>query len=173
MNENYTSRFKTSLGSFKLAATTQGLYSLEMVKKKSGTNRKTAKAPFKINRILKQGVHQISQYLDGARFNFRNLPVDWTGYQGFEKKVLQELRRIPAGKTESYQFLAQKAGRPRASRYVGRILSLNRLPIILPCHRILRKNGALGGFSQGLWMKQCLLKLETPRVDKKLSSKRA
>lgn len=159
----YSCKFKTTLGSLSLAATSQGLYSLEFRRAKSSND----KIPARVNALLKRAARQIRRYLSGKQLDFPGLPIDWTGYRPFEKKVLRGLRRIPAGKTATYQFLAKRAGRPKATRYVGRILHVNRLPIVIPCHRILPKKGGLGGFSQGTGVKRHLLKLEHSRADKK------
>jgi AraC family transcriptional regulator of adaptative response/methylated-DNA-[protein]-cysteine methyltransferase len=67
---------------------------------------------------------------------------------------------IPYGTTESYEGLARRIGVPRASRAVGHSNGLNRLAIVIPCHRVVNKNGDLGGYGGGLWRKQALLELE-------------
>lgn len=157
---------KTRFGLFQLAATSRGLYSLAF----AGTRRFHSASGSKplsprIRSLFKKAASQIRAYLAGKGVSFRNLPVDWNGYGAFEKKVFRELQKIRRGKTESYQFLARKAGRTHAPRWVGRILQFNRLPLIIPCHRIVLKNGGLGGFSQGLRWKKRLLKLETHGVD--------
>lgn len=163
----YTHRFKTSFGYFNLKATARGLYSLDFGKglKKIVSNQ--------ANPAFKQWENKISSYLEGKRVDFGKVPIDWFGYTPFKRKVLEKLRRIPRGKTASYQWLARQAGKPRASRAVGQVLRLNRLPIILPCHRILPKNGGLGGFSKGVTWKKRLLKLERARVDITGEAKRA
>ena len=91
----------------------------------------------------------------------------------FEKQVLKALKKIPWGEIGCYQDLAKQAGRPEATRYVGRILHRNRLPIIIPCHRILPKGGGYGGFAKGVQMKKRLLKLESCSVDTREGKKRA
>lgn len=116
--------------------------------------------------LLKKSIRAICLYLSGRRSSFEHLPIDWRGYSPFERKVLQRLREIPQGKLVSYQSLARLAGKPKAQRLVGRILHQNRLPFIIPCHRVVRKDGSLGGFSYGLRWKKRLLKLERASVDK-------
>lgn len=168
-----TYEFRTPFGLFCLRATSRGLYSLEVVQnctrggggaKPSGVNQKI---PSRTGFLLRKTSFQICSYLAGKKVDFRRFPVDWTGLGRFEKRVLQELRKIPWGKTQSYQFLAVKTGKPKAARYVGQILHLNRLPLIVPCHRIVLKRGGLGGFSRGVRWKKRLLKLETRGADTK------
>lgn len=80
----------------------------------------------------------------------------------FERKVLRWTMRIPCGQTRTYSWLARKVGKPRAARAVGNALRKNPLPIFIPCHRVVRSDGALGGYggSQGTAMKERLLQLE-------------
>jgi methylated-DNA-[protein]-cysteine S-methyltransferase len=67
----------------------------------------------------------------------------------FEKKVLQVTMQIPLGETRSYQWVARKVGSPRASRAVGQALRKNPYPVLVPCHRVIRSDGALGGYAGG------------------------
>lgn len=78
----------------------------------------------------------------------------------FDKKVWLALREIPYGETRTYKWLAEKVGRPGASRAVGQSLSRNPLPIVLPCHRIIESDGSLGGYSAGVDIKRRLLDIE-------------
>ncbi|MEW6041713.1 MAG: methylated-DNA--[protein]-cysteine S-methyltransferase, partial [Elusimicrobiota bacterium] len=78
----------------------------------------------------------------------------------FELKVWHELIKIPFGSTASYCKIAERIGKPKAARAVGNACRKNPIPIIVPCHRIVAKNGSLGGFSGGLWRKEWLLKHE-------------
>ncbi|MCR4402609.1 MAG: methylated-DNA--[protein]-cysteine S-methyltransferase [Firmicutes bacterium] len=99
--------------------------------------------------------HQLDEYFGGVReiFDFRINLVS----SGFVRRVLEETRRIPYGATASYGEVAAAIGRPRAARAVGRALALNPLPIVIPCHRVVGKNGALVGFGGGLDLKEWLL----------------
>jgi len=162
----YPCSFKTRFGIFQLWATSQGLYSLEFGR--LGRRKESRLVPHRIRKLLKRGARETRSYLSGKKPAFDSLPVDWTGYGSFERRVLKALRKIQWGRTSTYKHLAVRAGKPRTLRYVGRILHLNRLPLILPCHRIVPKAGGLGGFSKGLGWKRRLLKLEGARVDIKL-----
>jgi AraC family transcriptional regulator of adaptative response/methylated-DNA-[protein]-cysteine methyltransferase len=74
--------------------------------------------------------------------------------------VWNELLKISFGKTVSYEEIAKKVGVPKAQRAVGHANGLNRIAIVIPCHRVVNKNGNLGGYGGGLWRKQRLLQLE-------------
>ena len=156
--------FKAGSVSFRLGATPRGLYSLEFGKR-ARLPRTKKPVPSKVRLLIKRTASLLKAYLDAKSVSFENLPVDWSGYEDSQREVLEELRKIPRGRTESYQFLAQQTGRPKAARYIGNVLGSNRLPIVLPCHRIIRKGGGMGGFSKGLRWKKWLLKLEGAGVD--------
>jgi methylated-DNA-[protein]-cysteine S-methyltransferase len=102
---------------------------------------------------------ELDLYFDGKLTDFE-LPLDWQLTKGFYRKVLRATARIPYGKTRSYSQVAKRAGSPRAVRATGTALGSNPLPIIVPCHRVLRSGGALGGYGGGLDVKQSLLELE-------------
>lgn len=78
----------------------------------------------------------------------------------FQRRVWEELERIPSGETISYQELAIRIGQPTAVRAVARANGANQLAIVIPCHRVIRTNGDLGGYAGGLARKETLLKLE-------------
>jgi methylated-DNA-[protein]-cysteine S-methyltransferase len=103
---------------------------------------------------------QLDEYFDGRRHDF-DVPLDWTLSHGFRRIVLHTLvERVPYGHTLSYKELATRAGNPKASRAVGSAMATNPIPLIVPCHRILRTGGALGGYGGGLDAKVWLLRLE-------------
>jgi methylated-DNA-[protein]-cysteine S-methyltransferase len=102
---------------------------------------------------------ELDRYFEGRLHEF-DLPLDWQLTHGFYRKVLRATARIPYGQTRSYTDMAKRAGSPRAVRATGSALGSNPLPIIVPCHRVLRSGGALGGYGGGIEMKQSLLELE-------------
>jgi methylated-DNA-[protein]-cysteine S-methyltransferase len=102
---------------------------------------------------------ELDRYFEGKLQEFE-LPLDWQLTRGFYRKVLRATARIPYGQTRSYSEMAKHAGSPRAVRATGTALGSNPLPIIVPCHRVLRSGGALGGYGGGLDTKQALLELE-------------
>lgn len=105
---------------------------------------------------------RLQAYADGETDDFRDVDVDLEHLTPFQQRVVRRLRDVRYGETVSYGELAQRIGAPRSARAVGRVMATNRMPIILPCHRVLASGGALGGFSapQGIAMKRRLLQLE-------------
>jgi len=113
--------------------------------------------------FFKDVQEQIAAYFEGARIDFSpDVPVLLDGFSTFGKSVLTTCRKIKLGWTISYGELAKKIGRPAASRAVGGTLAKNPLPLIIPCHRVLRTDGKLGGFSApgGIVLKERMLELE-------------
>lgn len=104
-------------------------------------------------------VKQLSLYFSGDLKNF-NCKLDFSRGTPFQQKVWRQLTAIPYGDTQSYQTLAKAIGQPGASRAVGNANGKNPLPLIIPCHRVIRENGALGGYTGGLHIKRFLLDLE-------------
>ena len=101
---------------------------------------------------------ELDQYFSGKRQRF-DVPLEAPGTP-FEEKVWNRLQTIPYGQTWSYMDLAKAIGDPLAVRAVGRANGKNRLAIVIPCHRVVNKDGKLGGYGGGLWRKQYLLNLE-------------
>jgi methylated-DNA-[protein]-cysteine S-methyltransferase len=102
---------------------------------------------------------QLDRYFDGKLRDF-DLPLDWRLTDGFRKRAQQAIARIPYGRTRTYTEIARSAGNERAVRAAGTACGSNPLPIVVPCHRVLRSGGALGGYGGGLPMKEALLRLE-------------
>jgi methylated-DNA-[protein]-cysteine S-methyltransferase len=102
---------------------------------------------------------QLDEYFAGERRRFE-LPLDWTLTRGFGRRVLRATARVPYGRATTYAQVAQRAGSPRAVRAAGNALGANPIPIIVPCHRVLRTGGGLGGYGGGLERKRFLLSLE-------------
>jgi methylated-DNA-[protein]-cysteine S-methyltransferase len=103
---------------------------------------------------------QLDLYFEGDLQSF-DLPLDWRlSSEGFRRRVLRRTARIPFGQTLSYSEVAAEAGNPRAQRAAGSALGSNPIPIVVPCHRVLRTGGALGGYGGGVELKEALLKLE-------------
>jgi methylated-DNA-[protein]-cysteine S-methyltransferase len=103
--------------------------------------------------------HELDEYFDGKRQDF-DLAVDLTPLPDFQRRVLEELTRVPYGHVDTYGALAQRVGNPRAARAVGGALNRNPIPIVVPCHRIVGSTGSLVGYAGGLEIKQALLGLE-------------
>lgn len=104
-------------------------------------------------------MEEIERYFRGEKVSF-SIPVDWTGYTPFQRRVLEITRAIPYGEVSSYGRIAALAGSPKSARAVGGVMRANRTPLIVPCHRVIASSGSLGGFTGGLAMKKYLLSLE-------------
>lgn len=105
---------------------------------------------------------QLVRYFTGEPVRFR-VRLDLRVGTPFQRKVWRVLRTIPHGQTRSYGWVAQRIGAPRAVRAVGAACGANPVPVIVPCHRVIASDGALGGFSGGLARKRALLRLEAKR----------
>jgi len=102
---------------------------------------------------------ELDEYFTGRRRVF-DLALDLRALPSFTVSVLRELARVPYGETTTYGTLAARVGRPRAARAVGTVMNRNRIPIVLPCHRVVGASGDLVGYAGGLDMKITLLELE-------------
>lgn len=116
-------------------------------------------APARLDQVRRQ----LDEYLAGRRQRFE-LPIDWRLSSGFALRVRRATARIPYGRLVTYGQLAEQAGNPRAVRATGSALGRNPIPIVVPCHRVVRTGGHLGGYGGGLEMKAALLRLEGAMV---------
>jgi methylated-DNA-[protein]-cysteine S-methyltransferase len=105
---------------------------------------------------------ELDEYFEGDRRAF-DVSLDLRGLPRFTLSVLKELARVPYGQTTTYGALAAKVGHPRAARAVGTVMNRNRIPIVLPCHRVVGSSGNLTGYAGGLDVKRALLALEGAR----------
>jgi methylated-DNA-[protein]-cysteine S-methyltransferase len=105
----------------------------------------------------------VEAYLAGHNESL-DVPVDWSIAHGFTLSSLQRLAEVPYGTTVTYRELAARAGNERAPRAAGAACATNPVAIVVPCHRVLRSDGGLGGFGGGLEMKEALLRLEGVRL---------
>jgi methylated-DNA-[protein]-cysteine S-methyltransferase len=154
----------TPVGRLLLASTPRGLvritFPIETREKvleelSASVSPRVLESPAKLDRARRE----LDRYFEGRLQEF-DLPLDWQLTHGFYRKVLRATARIPYGQTRSYTEVAKRAGSPRAVRAAGSALGSNPLPIIVPCHRVLRSGGALGGYGGGLETKRALLELE-------------
>ncbi len=102
---------------------------------------------------------ELAEYFDGRRRTFE-VGLDLSLVRGFVARVLEATARIPYGEASSYTEVAGAAGSPRAVRAAGNALGSNPIPVVVPCHRVLRSDGSLGGYTGGLDRKKRLLELE-------------
>ena len=108
--------------------------------------------------LLQEACRQLDEYFQGKRKNF-DLPIDYVGTP-FQEKVWRELQNIPYGETRSYEDIAVKIGSPKAVRAVGQANNRNPILLMIPCHRVIHKNGDISGFACGIETKKYLLDLE-------------
>jgi O-6-methylguanine DNA methyltransferase len=113
--------------------------------------------------LVDQAHRQLAEYFDGHRVIFQ-LPVDLRHCSDFETAVLQATREIPYGEVRPYKWIAERIGRPKAMRAIGNALHKNPVPIVIPCHRVVKSDGSMGGYAFGERWKQRLLQLERDTV---------
>jgi len=102
---------------------------------------------------------ELDEYFEGRREEFETA-IDWSYLAGFTREVLRATARIGFGEVSTYAGVAEAAGSPRAVRAAGNALGANPMPVVVPCHRVLRTGGSLGGYTGGLERKEFLLRLE-------------
>jgi AraC family transcriptional regulator of adaptative response/methylated-DNA-[protein]-cysteine methyltransferase len=131
-----------------------------MIESQIATLRRRLQAAFVPGQseVLQRLRTELGEYFAGVRRSF-SIPVQAPGTP-FEERVWAELVRIPYGETRCYEDLAGAVGVPRGSRAVGRANGMNRVAIVIPCHRVVNKNGQPGGYGGGVWRKRALLDLE-------------
>ncbi|MEO0233556.1 MAG: methylated-DNA--[protein]-cysteine S-methyltransferase [candidate division WOR-3 bacterium] len=123
-------------------------------------NKKNVKINTCKSEVLKKILEQLDQYFKKKRKKF-SIKVFFSGTE-FQRKVLKKTSEIPYGKTATYSDIAKLIGNPKAARAVGSALRQNKVPIIIPCHRVIGKDGGLKGFAGKIKVKEFLLKLENP-----------
>ena len=152
------------LGPLLLAATDQGLVRVAfavqdhnaVLQQLSDTvSPRILRAPARLD----DAGRQLEEYFAGRRRQFE-LPLDWRLAKGFRRDVLVHLPDIGYGRTESYAQVAAASGSPRAVRAVGTACATNPLPLVLPCHRVVRSDGSLGQYAGGAEAKRLLIELE-------------
>jgi len=126
----------------------------------------TPPAGGRVGKLLDQARREIAEYLAGERTYF-TVPADLSKVPAFDRAALDVAAQIPFGEVRSYKWIAEKLGMPDAARAVGGAMAGNPVPLIVPCHRVVKTDGGLGGYSFGLVRKEALLNLErsaTPYV---------
>ncbi len=121
---------------------------------------RVVEAPARLDEVRRE----LDLYFAGSLRDF-DLALDWQLTSGFRRRVLRSTARIPYGETRNYTEMARSAGNERAQRAAGSALGANPIPIVVPCHRVLRAGGALGGYGGGPAMKEALLRLEGALAD--------
>lgn len=154
------------LGPLVVAATGKGLVTLhygngaDVVDELAATlSPRLLHAPARLDPIRRE----LDEYFDGKRRRF-DFKIDRRLMGPFQRKVLRATKAIPFGSVATYHDVATKAGAPRGSRAAGNALGANPIPIVVPCHRVVRTGGGLGGYTGGLHRKEFLLELEGVEV---------
>ncbi|WP_024769618.1 methylated-DNA--[protein]-cysteine S-methyltransferase [Aquimarina macrocephali] len=151
MDEVY---IETPLGIATISGDEDGIASVSVTKESTNTPSKD------IPLYLQKAVSQLEEYFEGQRTDF-DLILNPTGTD-FQKKVWDELLKIPFGKTVSYLDIAKRLGDPKSIRAAASANGKNPLWIIVPCHRVIGSDGSLTGYAGGLWRKKWLLDHENP-----------
>lgn len=157
--------FRTPLGWFGLVGQSDCLTGVYVGHTSASSVRAAAEQPSSVAQRgdwfpeLRQ---RLEAYAEGEIVDFSEIPLRLPTLTGFRAKVVVATRRIAFGATATYGELARRAGHPRAARAVGTVMSSNRFPILIPCHRVLAAGGRIGGYTcpTGITMKQKLLELE-------------
>jgi methylated-DNA-[protein]-cysteine S-methyltransferase len=158
----------TPVGKMLAAATENGLLRLGFEEERVDITledlaRKVSPRILQDERRLEKIRRQLGEYFEGRRKAF-DMPIDRQLIHGFHRQVLDVTERIPYGQVSTYSEVAGRAGNPRASRAAGNALGSNPIPIVIPCHRVVRTGHGLGGYGGGLHVKQLLLDLEGARL---------
>ncbi|OGR33718.1 MAG: hypothetical protein A2091_09980 [Desulfuromonadales bacterium GWD2_61_12] len=162
---------QTPVGVVGLAASATGLVAVKMggaAVVRGELGRRAPQAREELTPLLAAAAAQVTAYFAGAGRHF-DLPCDLPGLSPFSHRVLAALAQVPYAVTVSYGELALAAGHPGAARAVGAVMAHNPLPLILPCHRVVGKNGALSGYSggEGVATKAWLLDFEARQAQNK------
>jgi O-6-methylguanine DNA methyltransferase len=143
--------FRTGWGWFGLAGMENGLLTTILPLPDKKTVKKLLLKAFpdalEDRNFQKKTQKKIIAYFKGLKTDFSDLPLNLDDFSYFNRRVLDNCRNVRFGQTISYAELAERCGRPKAARAVGNALANNPLPLIVPCHRIIRSNGSAGGFS--------------------------
>jgi methylated-DNA-[protein]-cysteine S-methyltransferase len=163
----YYTIFKTRWGYFGFCYTEKGIFRTCLPVKTKPIAKKILTKGLE-NPIYKKSLllplqKKISYYYEGAYIDFSDVAVDLSGHTPFSQKILLSCINIKYGKTTTYKELAELAGHPKSARAVGDVMARNRIPLIIPCHRVLGSDGSLHGFSApgGIETKKKMLHIES------------
>jgi methylated-DNA-[protein]-cysteine S-methyltransferase len=155
--------FESSIGTISLASRNKKIIALDIHSKNIYEVKKHLSALYpngtESDQSFKTIKFLLDRYLKGEEVDF-DVDIDISGESQFTQQVLRELRKIPYGKVRSYLWIGKRLGHTMAARAVGQAVKRNPIPIIIPCHRVIREDGSLGGFSLGEEIKKKLLFLE-------------
>jgi len=165
MDEIIFTSYNSPIGKMLIASTGKGLCKLDLlVGEKQFIKKVSSRFHAKVTRndeVMQPVTRALQRYFEGEPMP-SDIALDLRGTP-FQRRVWSELLEIPHGETRSYKQIAGAIGVPRAPRAVGNAVGSNPVPIIVPCHRVLRSDGSLGGFGCGVEIKEKLLRLEALR----------
>ena len=156
---------ETPIGELLVAASDRGLAAISFETDEDRVERLARIAGPRVLRFPRSidgARRELDEYFTGRRRRF-DLTLDLRALPPFTISVLDRLARVPYGETTTYGDLARRVGHPRAARAVGTVMNRNRIPIVLPCHRVVGATGDLTGYAGGLEVKRALLELEGAR----------
>lgn len=154
--KEYRVKYKSIIGDLEIVSDEDSIIKVEPMKQDFEDSKN-------IPQILKECTSQLDEYFNGTRKEF-SLKLKLVGTQ-FQKEVWNELMKIPYGKVVSYEDIAIKIGNEKACRAVGNANNKNNIMIIIPCHRVIGKNGSLVGYACGLDVKKKLLDMENKNTN--------
>lgn len=149
----YFQNLETILGKIEIVEENEKIIEVNVDQQRSQTGKLNQETP-----LLKEAKKQLEEFLKGKRKKF-NLPLEAKGTP-FREKVWKELEKIPYGEKRCYQEIAKAIGNPKGARAIGMANHNNPIPIFIPCHRVIGKNGKLVGYGLGIDRKEILLKIE-------------
>lgn len=158
MNTDY---METPLGILRITAENGKIKEIHSMRKDEPRSETTCR-----DWIIEEAEKQLSEYFDGKRRNFE-LKLDFSSGSEFQQKIWKVLSEIPYGKTLSYGQVARLAGNPKGSRACGNAVGANPFLIVIPCHRVIKGDGSIGGFGAGIEKKKILFGIEGIELCKK------
>lgn len=157
----YAGKYFSPIGKIVIYATESELLALSFDEELERSAKK--------NEIIEETIFQLDEYFKGKRKKF-NLKLKFNSTE-LQRTILEEVRKIPYGMTAAYSDIAKKIGYAKYARIIGKAMNNNSFPIIIPCHRVIGKNGKLTGYAYGLWRKEWLLLFEKQNLqEQKINS---
>lgn len=150
--EKHVVYYESPIGWLQIIGTNEGIERIDVVERVEDQNEKVAEP-------LMQSLEELEQYFQKKRTSF-SMPLKLVGTP-FQLRVWEALQTIPYGQTVSYADIAKQIGQPKAVRAVGNAVGNNPITIVVPCHRVVRTGGGLGGYAWGIERKKWLLAHET------------
>ena len=153
----YTYHYHASIGTLEIKEENEHITGVRLLTEKEKVAESEFQSP--LTPLLQQAHHQLTEYFFGIRTTF-DLPIAYPHGTTFQHAVWNALRSIPYGETRSYEDIARAIGNPKAVRAIGQANTRNPILLLVPCHRVINKNGTIGGFGCGVEVKRKLLQLE-------------